>query len=566
MGIDFDVVVVGAGPAGCAAAVTLARRGVNVVVVEKSQVPGQRNVTGGVIYAEYLEGYGFGDAFPGFENEAPLERRMVSHEVYLLSEAKRRNGEVDVKYAKISEGSLLSRLGVSGLSLATGPAYSVLRAKLDKWMAEKVREAGGDVATCTAVEDLIIEEGAVRGVVTKNEEVRARVVIDAGGVTSNLVERAGLRGRIGPEHLYHGVKHVYRLSPKKIEERFGVGEGEGKALFYIGPFARGVSGGAFIYTNRDTLSVGIVISLDSFIKEAAKHPDRIGKPLEMLEEFECHPAVSGLLEGAERLEYSAHNIPKGYKTILRKPYRAGFLAVGDALGAFVKIGALIDGMRRAVASGIMAAQTCIRALERGSSGEEAMAYYKELLRPIYRDVERSSLSSFLTEGRIGYGIAPRLMLSLARGTMRLNPHPCLSEAPRDAIQRIQERTGLLDYDEDKEHSHIKVDFERASSMPLKAWVAACPVNCYTLVLEKGVFASFRDLFNYNLSASMAEERDPEAARRRALRETYRDIARATLRFDHVACVACGTCGAIGPSGVVDFGHERDGHGVKFRYG
>jgi electron transfer flavoprotein-quinone oxidoreductase len=58
----------------------------------------------------------------------------------------------------------------------------------------------------------------------------------------------------------------------------------------------------------------------------------------------------------------------------------------------------------------------------------------------------------------------------------------------------------------------------------------------------------------------------EEARRRAVEETISDIRRARLNFDYVACVACGTCGVIGPPGTVDFGHERDGHGVVFRYG
>ncbi|MCS6787908.1 MAG: hypothetical protein NZ733_01270 [Aigarchaeota archaeon] len=65
---------------------------------------------------------------------------------------------------------------------------------------------------------------------------------------------------------------------------------------------------------------------------------------------------------------------------------------------------------------------------------------------------------------------------------------------------------------------------------------------------------------------MSEGLSEEAARARALKETLEDVARARLRFDYVACVACGTCGVIGPKGVVDFGHERRGHGVIFRYG
>jgi electron transfer flavoprotein-quinone oxidoreductase len=143
MKVDYQVVVVGAGPAGCAAANYLARRGVEVALVEKAQVPGQRNVTGGVLYTDYLPGYSFGDAFPGFREEAPLERRIVSHEVVILSEPRRNNGKVSYRVGEIGEDSFLSRLGVAGFSEAGGEAYSVLRARLDKWMAAKVSENGG---------------------------------------------------------------------------------------------------------------------------------------------------------------------------------------------------------------------------------------------------------------------------------------------------------------------------------------------------------------------------------------------------------------------------------------
>jgi electron transfer flavoprotein-quinone oxidoreductase len=563
---DYEVVVVGAGPAGCAAANYLARRGVDVALLEKAQVPGQRNVTGGVLYTDYLPGYSFEDAFPGFREEAPLERRIVSHEVVVLSEPRREDGKVSYTAGVISEDSFLSRLGVSGFSEGGREAYSVLRAKLDRWMAAKVLESGGAVVTYTSVSDLYMEDGRVRGVVTGSETVTCNLVIDASGVTSKLVERAGLRGPLTPEQTYHGVKHVFKLSPEKIEERLNLKQGEGRAIFYLGSVMKGVSGGGFLYTNKDTLSIGIVVSLDSFLEQSFEQVGEVAKPLDILEEIERHPAVAPLLEGAELAEYSAHNIPKGYKTMLKRPYTHGFLATGDSLGAFVKIGGLIDGMRRAVATGIMAAETYLRAAEKGDFSAGALSRYEELLGPIYRDVRRSGLNSLLTEGKIAYRLAPKLLTAIAGKRFEANPPQSAGTDSGDSIKKIQNLTGLLDYDEDKEYSHIKVDLEKASSQALKLWVPACPVNCYTLVLEKGVYASFRDLYLYNLRQLTSRGLDEGRARREALAETLRDIARARLSFDHVACVACGTCGVIGPSDIVLFDHERDGHGVRYRYG
>lgn len=563
---DYEVIVVGAGPAGCAAANYLARKGVDVALVEKAQVPGQKNVTGGVLYTEYIPGYAFEDAFPGYREEAPLERKIVSHEVVVLSSPDVKNGRTSYRRFLISEGSFLDKLGVSGFSLAGSEGYSVLRARLDKWMLKKVSDNGGVVVTFKTVEDLVFQDGRVSGVVTSSETITCNVVIDASGVTSRLVDRVGLRPTLSPEKVYHGVKHVYKLSPEKIEERFGLKPGEGKALFYLGDVMLGVGGGGFLYTNRDTLSVGIVISLDSFLKASLERMEHLGKPLDILESLEAHPDVAPLLEGAELVEYSAHNIPKGYKTMLETPYTAGYIVTGDALGAFVKIGGLIDGMRRAVATGIMAAETYLRAAEKGDFSARALSVYRELLEPIYRDVKKSGRNALLTESPIAYGLAPKLMLGLLGERVEKQNAPSTKSHDIEAIKKIQDRTGLLDYDEDKEYSHIKVDKDKASAQRLKMWVPACPVNCYTLVLEKGVFASLKDLYRYNLSRRLSEGLSPERAKSLAKQDTLEDMARAKLNFDHVACVACGTCGVIGPIDIVNFGHERDGHGVKFKYG
>jgi electron transfer flavoprotein-quinone oxidoreductase len=234
--------------------------------------------------------------------------------------------------------------------------------KTNRWgisFSRKVEEVGGIVVTATAVEDLVFKGDRVIGVRTDREELYADLVIDASGVTSKLVIKAGLRGPLQPWQVYHGVKQVYQLGEEEINRRFGLKSGEGVAIAVMGDFLHGAIGGGFIYTNRDTISVGIVVSIDSMIDSVRKEVDKVGKPLDILEEMVSHPYVSRYLEGAKLVEYSAHNIPKGHKTMLEKPLRSGFLVVGDALGSFVKISGLIDGMRRTIATGIMAAQIYI---------------------------------------------------------------------------------------------------------------------------------------------------------------------------------------------------------------
>ena len=558
LGPEFDVIVVGAGPAGSAAALTLARKGVNVLMLEKARIPGERSMTGGVIYGDFPDGWGLISLVPDFESVAPLERRIVSHEVVVLDRPDLEKGRS--RYYKLSKTSLPARIGLFPIGFETGHDYTVLRRTFDRWFAGVAVQAGAMLSTETTAEGLIMERGGVVGVRTPKEELRAKLVIDASGVTSTLVSEAGLRDRLTPRQLYHGIKRVYRLDPESIEKRFRVKQGEGRAMFFLGEFMHDVGGGSFVYTNTDTLSVGLVVSLDSLIRRTTEHFDEVGKLLDVQDAFEAHPMVAELLDGAQPVEYSAHNIPKGYKAILRQPYADGYMAAGDALGSFVKIGPMIDGMRRAVTSGMMAATAFLEARASGSFRAKNLSRYRDLLSPIYEDVNRSGRDGFISESSFTYHTLPKLIFGtrLISSVYTFDPKP--GPAPeRDATARVQEGTGLLDYDEDQEYSHIRVDPELASKSLSKPWVPACPTNCYTIFTPKGIFASFKDLYEHNLESNGGN-------RGKAMSQSMDDVASAQLKFDHVACVACGTCGAIGPPEMVTFGHEREGHGVRYKYG
>jgi electron transfer flavoprotein-quinone oxidoreductase len=469
------------------------------------------------------------------------------------------------RYYRLSRSSLPARAGFFNLDFDTGHDYTVLRRPFDRWFANLAVQAGAMLATETTVEELLVEGSSVVGVRTTKEELRSKLVIDCSGVTSNLVKEAGLRSTLVPRQLYHGIKRIYKMDEGTIEKRFRVQPGEGCAIFFLGEFMHGVGGGAFIYTNKDTLSVGLVVSLDSLIRATTERFDEVGKLIDIQDDFEGHPMVVELLEGAVAAEYSAHNIPKGFKCIPKRPYADGYLAAGDALGTFVKVGPMIDGMRRAVASGMMAARTYIEASTSGSFGAANLSRYRDFLNPIYEDVNRSGRDSFISESSFVYSTLPRAIFwtKVLSKTYKFKPSGALIHA-RDAVQRVQQGTSLLNYDEDEAYSHISVDSQLASKSVTKPWVPACPVNCYTLLTRKGVFASYKDLFERNLKALGGE--GGEGTRTKAFSATAEDVASSQLRFDHVACVACGTCGAIGPAETVSFGHERSGHGVRYEYG
>jgi electron transfer flavoprotein-quinone oxidoreductase len=534
-------------------------------MLEKAKIPGERNMTGGVLYGDLPGEYGFISLVPDFESSAPLERHILSHEVLLLGPTDYDKGES--RFFKLSETSLAAKLGLFNLSFGTGHDYSVLRRNFDRWFANLAVQAGAMLSTETTAEGLLKDGDSVVGVKTTKEELRARLVIDSSGVTSGLVQDAGLRDRLVPEQLYHGIKRVYELDADTIERRFNVAPGKGRSIFFLGEFMQGVGGGAFVYTNQDTLSVGLVVSMNSLLRTTTEHFDRVGKLIDVLDEFEAHPMVADLLDGAQPLEYAAHNIPKGFKSILKTPYADGFLVTGDALGSFVKIGSMIDGMRRAVASGMMAARAYLNASFSGSFRARNLSGYRDLLTPIYRDVNRSGRDSFVFESSFAYHALPWLIVEtrLISSTYRFEPRP-EKRASGDTTQRVQGGTSLLNYDEDKDYSHIRVDLDAASKSVSKPWIPGCPTNCYSLLTPKGVFPSFKDLFDHNLSLQGAFGGDANASRAKAFTQTMQDIATGRLKFDYVACVACGTCGAIGPPEVVAFRHERNGHGVRYAYG
>jgi electron transfer flavoprotein-quinone oxidoreductase len=275
--------------------------------------------------------------------------------------------------------------------------------------------------------------------------------------------------------------------------------------------------------------------------------------------------VAEILEGAQVVEYSAHNIPKGFKSLLKRPYADGYLATGDALGAFVKIGPMFDGMRRAITSGIMAATAYLQANTSGSFKAKNLSRYMGLLKSVYEDVNRSGRDSFLSESRFGYDIFPRLIFGtrVLSSVHKFDPQPESEYMPSEA-PRLPVGTSLLDFDKDEDYSQVRVDLALASKSVTKPWVPSCPNYCFTLKTRKGVFESFRDLYRHNL-----ESRGPGSADgnpRKAFAQTKDEIESGELSFDKAACVGCGTCGAIGPPEMVTFNHERNGHGVRYKYG
>ena len=347
----FDVVVVGGGVAGAVCAVQLARTGRSVVLIERGAEPGSKNLSGGVFYCRVME-----QVFPGFAEKAPVERRITRNCVTFLNPTS--SVSIDYWDARLAEPV---------------NAVTVLRAKLDAWLAEQCEEAGVMVMPGVRVDELLLDGAQVVGVRAGEDELRAKVVVAADGVNSFFARAAGVRAPEPTKHLAVGVKSVIRLPREVIEERFHVRGDEGAAFALVGDCTQGVAGGGFLYTNAESVSIGVVLRLDDLAAKGLSSS-------EVHDHLLDHPAIAPYLVGGELLEYGCHlTIEDGPAMVTHDLTRPGLVVIGDAAGFTLNTGLTIRGMDLAAGSAIAAATAVDAALEADDLSQHAMdGYLREL--------------------------------------------------------------------------------------------------------------------------------------------------------------------------------------------
>jgi len=349
----FDTIIVGAGLAGLGCAWTLAGQGLEVLVLERGDYPGAKNLSGGRLYVNPVR-----NLFPGLWDQAPLERFIVHEGVTVM--AKERSLTLD--YA--------------GNELRAEPrqSYSVLRSRFDRWMAERLEEKGVMLLPKTRVDDLIRENGKIAGVIAGGDDLRADAVIACDGVLSLLAEKAGLHPPGKPEDFAVGIKEIVGLDANVINDRFSLDGNEGTARLYIGEVTKGLFGGGFLYTNKESLSLGIVIGIHDFTGKggAAEVPA-------LLDAFKSRPEIAPLVKGGTTLEYGAHMIPEGGYKGLTPLSGAGIMVAGDAAGFALNMGFTVRGMEYALASGHFAAKALLKAKVAGDFSAGALSAYRGML-------------------------------------------------------------------------------------------------------------------------------------------------------------------------------------------
>ena len=394
----FDVAIVGAGPAGISAAYVLAEAGIKVIVLERGEHPGSKNMSGGVLY-----GHDLAQIIPDYiKRGCPVERNIVESRIWYLS----KDGGFSLSYR--------DRIFSTDRQYN---AFTVSRAKFDRWYAEQAWRKGALIVPSTVVTDVIRnDKGVITGVVTQRKEgkVRAKITLLADGINSPLAARTGFRAEPKPEQVALAVKEVISLPAELIGERFGVSEHEGVTIEILGEITGGMDGVAFIYTNRNSVSLGIGANLADFATYKLK-------PYELIENLKQHPMVVPLISGGKPLEYVAHWLAEGGYNAIPKLYGDGYLIAGDSAMLFNTLHR--EGNNLAMASGKLAAEAIIEALRLGDYSERGLRNYGERLAEsfVIKDLKKyRRLSRFLYKRKEIFTQLPSLASLATREIITVN--------------------------------------------------------------------------------------------------------------------------------------------------
>ena len=339
-------IVVGAGPAGAACAIGLARKGIETVLVERGQYAGAKNVASFILFADILE-----RIIPNYRDEAPLER-IAS----------------DTGFFALRDGDFMEFRAKSTNYYEKPTMYTAYRSEFDRWFAGKAQEEGVEFVNGMLVTGLLKENGRVVGVKVGDDELLANVVIGADGLHSVVARESGLYTDDTSRYML-GIKEVHDLPSEEIESRFQLRKGEGCIRDGWGYPVSDIGGLSTIYTLNDSITIVLFAPIDTMKEHGVSLRDR-------LEDYKAHPYIKKYLEGAKLREYEAHLIPEGGRLKLDQMYTDGVLLCGEA-GGFNS--SMWVGVPPGMLSGLTAAEAVARAKKRGRYDAEALSVYKELL-------------------------------------------------------------------------------------------------------------------------------------------------------------------------------------------
>ena len=418
----FDCIIVGGGIAGLSAAMILARANVRFLLIERGEFCGAKNLSGGVLWGSDLARLtpDYWEAEEGYERFIKHRRLTFMDEQSAFS--------LDFKSSHFAE---VPYTGVT-----------VLRAQFDDWLASQVEAAleaseGAEesfLATNVLVEEVIKDGDRVVGIRSGEETFHADCVILCEGINNLLTRQVGLQSDYVPaDYVAVGVKEVIRFDQKVLEDRFQLDGLGGMSNEFVGFASRGVEGGGFLYTNRDSVSLGLVLGMKDLREKKQK-------PYDILNDFKAHPVIAESIKGGEVLEYSAHVVSTGdIRGMPHEIYGDGVMVAGEAAGLLLNAGKAIQGMDYAMRSGILAAETVVEARQKGDYSAGMLKNYRTALENSYvlKDMRAFQDAVHLLHSPQMFGTIPNLICDFGRQFFTVNSAPTQKAGPmlRAAIKR-----------------------------------------------------------------------------------------------------------------------------------
>jgi electron-transferring-flavoprotein dehydrogenase len=489
--IEVGFLIVGAGPAGLAAAIRLGqlieehpetaeRLGdVPVAVLEKGKVTGSHLLSGAVV------------------NPRSLQR---------LFKGRKRLDEMPF-YGEVHGESVLFMTKSRAVRIPTPPTmvnhrnYVASLSRLGRWLADEAESLGATILPETSAEKLLVDGGRVVGVRTgdrgrgrageelgnfeSGSDVTARVTILSEGTQGHLTGAAldhfGLKSD-NPQVWALGVKEVWKVATPLDEVVHTMGWPLRSGRRYR------EFGGSFVYPmGDDMVTIGMVVGLDYRDAALSVH--------DLLQELKTHPRIRKILAGGERVQWGAKTIPEGGFVALPKQFHAsGLLLTGDGVG-LVNVPAL-KGIHYAIESGRLAAEAAWRTLEPGASARSALATYDESLREsfIWRDLQevRNMRQVFGRGFYVGGALAGAM--TATKGKFPPGNAPTERDADQSLISTDRAKSypaadGQLTFDKlssvfasgnrtrDDQPNHIRIQTKVPRELAL-AWEHMCPAQVY----------------------------------------------------------------------------------------
>ena len=277
---QYDVAVIGGGSSGLAALKQLSNLGKQAVLLEAGGSIGAKNISGGILYSKKPKKFkvtNVEDIYENFLEDAPFERKITKY--ILHSTSKEKIFSMDLTAAHDYQSNF---------------GCSVLMTKLNVWFAKQsskqAQKHGGGIIPGVHVKSITWDDKG-RAIIHTDElrEFAVKAIIAADGINSEIAEMVGARSKFATSQLYQGVKIIVKLPEKIINERFGIKSDEGAAHLFAGDITLNHIGGGFLYTNKDTLSIGAVYHLDSLLKNPVE-------PSALIDSLLKNPMISELIK------------------------------------------------------------------------------------------------------------------------------------------------------------------------------------------------------------------------------------------------------------------------------